>query len=631
MIVTPREPLQRYTIAETRIARPRFGGPLVFDMLTTAALADELSRHLIGGRIQKVLQLDADAIGLEVYAEHQRHFLVASASGRQPRLYLSTARLSADPSWVSPLLLLLRKYARGGQIVSIQQPPLERIIRLSIAKRFFMDKNRQPVEDADDEADEGEIVYVDLIAEIMGRRSNLILVDESGKMLDAIKRVTPDMSRVRPILPGRPYVAPPPQTKLDPRTVGSRQIAELVASDEREGDLASVLVTQLAGFSPQMAREVVFRATRDAQFRLDTGMSPDNEIALKLDVAIKSLLAPLTSGEWQPSIYREDERIVAYGATRLEQFAEECEEETLDSISRAIELAAAEESVAAPVRHAQRRARLVAEIGQAVERAATRLYSIEQEQERAKQVETWRQQGEAIYAHIHEIARGQTSLNADGLEIALDPTLSPSENAQAYFERYRKAQSATANLPELAEAARTELGYLQQLQTLAELAEGIDAIEATRAEWEEWRRPATEQHGGRGPKRPKRRQPIAYRTQRGDTIYTGQNGVENDAVTFDIAGPDDEWLHARGVPGGHVIVRWAGDEDDVVLQRAASLAAWYSSGRTSTSVEVDATKRRYVRKIKGTGPGMVTYRQERTLRVSPQSPEELGLESANRR
>ena len=217
------------------------------------------------------------------------------------------------------------------------------------------------------------------------------------------------------------------------------------------------------------------------------------------------------------------------------------------------------------------------------------------------------------------------------MTITLDPTLSPSDNAQAYFERYRKAQSATANLPELADAARTELNYLQQLQTLADLAEGIDAIEAARSEWEEWRRPAAAQRGGRGPKRPKRRQPIVYRTPRGDTIYIGQNGVENDAVTFDIAGPDDEWLHARGVPGGHVIVRWAGDEDETVLERAAALAAWYSSARTSTSVEVDATKRRYVRKIKGTGPGMVTYRQERTLRVTPSSPEDLGLESANKR
>jgi len=603
----------------------------VFDTLTTSALADELSRRLIGGHIQKVLQLDADSIGLEVYAEHQRQFLVASASGRHPRLYLSSARLSADPSRVTPLLLLLRKYARGGEIVSIQQPPLERIIRLSIAKRFFMDKNRQPVEDVEDETDEGEIVYVDLIAEIMGRRSNLILVDESGKMLDAIKRVTPDMSRVRPILPGHPYVAPPPQTKLDPRTVSSRQIAELVASDERERDLATLLVNHLTGFSPQMAREAVFRASHDIQFRLDTGSSPDNEMALKLDVAIKSLLAPLTSGEWQPSIYREDERVVAYGATRLEQFAEECEEETLDSISRVIELAASEETEAAPVRHAQRRARLVAEIGQAVERAATRLYSIEQEQERAKQVETWRMQGEAIYAHIHEITRGQRVLKVDGREIALDPTLSPSENAQAYFERYRKAQSATANLPELANAARTELSYLQQLQTLADLTEGIDAIEAARYEWEEWRRPAPDQRGRRGPKRPKRRQPIAYQTRRGDLIYTGQNGAENDAVTFGIAGPDDDWLHARGVPGGHIIVRWAGDEDEAILEQAASLAAWYSAGRTSTSVEVDATKRRYVRKIKGTGPGMVTYRQERTLRVPPRGPNELGLELANKR
>jgi predicted ribosome quality control (RQC) complex YloA/Tae2 family protein len=278
------------------------------------------------------------------------------------------------------------------------------------------------------------------------------------------------------------------------------------------------------------------------------------------------------------------------------------------------------------VRHSQRRARLVAEIGQAVDKAATRLHSIEQEQLRARQVERWRQQGETIYAHIHEISRGQKSLEADGMSIDLDATLSPSENAQGYFERYRKAQSATANLPELAQAAQADLNYLRQLQTLADLAEGVDAIEAVRSEWQAWKQPQLpDKRGRRGPARSRRRQPTAYRTSRGDMIYSGHNGPENDAVTFDIAGPDDVWLHARGVPGGHVIIRWAGEETEDVLEQAAALAAWYSAGRTSTTVEVDATKRRYVRKIKGSGPGMVTYRQERTLRVRPRSPEDLGF------
>lgn len=213
---------------------------------------------------------------------------------------------------------------------------------------------------------------------------------------------------------------------------------------------------------------------------------------------------------------------------------------------------------------------------------------------------------------------------AEGQEIELDPALSASENAQEYFERYRKAQSATRNLPEIEADARAEMDYLEQLRALAELAEGIDQIEAIRSEWQEWRHPAGAQTGKKGPRKPKRKQPQAYRTPRGDTIYVGHSGSENEIVTFEIGSPDDIWLHARGVPGGHVLLRWAGEESNDVLEQAAALAAWYSSGRTSTTVEVDATERRYVRKIKGAGPGMVTYRNERTFNVRPQSPADLG-------
>ncbi len=239
------------------------GVPSVFDSLTVAALVDELSLRLLGGHIQKVLQLDADSIGFEIYAEHQRHYLVASAASRNPRLYRSSTRLSADPSSVSPLLLLLRKYARGAEIVSIQQPPLERVIRVSIAKRFFMDKKRGPEEEPENAEEEGEIVYSDLIVEIMGRRSNVILTNESGRILDSIKRVTLDMSRVRPILPGRQYEAPPPQQKHDPRQLHPHDVSRLLSDVTPGTDLSSALVSKLAGFSPQMAREAVYRALGD--------------------------------------------------------------------------------------------------------------------------------------------------------------------------------------------------------------------------------------------------------------------------------------------------------------------------------------------------------------------------------
>ncbi len=597
----------------------------MFDSLTVAALTDELSLRLLGGRIQKVLQLDADSIGLEIYAEHQRQYLVASATSRNPRLYLASTRLSADPSVVSPLLLLLRKYARGAEIVSIQQPPLERIIRMSIAKRFFVDKKHEPQEEPEDEDDEGEIVYSDLIVEIMGRRSNIILTSDEGRIHDAVKRVTPEMSRVRPILPGKHYEPPPPQEKRDPRRLSSSDVVLLFRDIEPGTKLSSALVAHLAGFSPQMAREVAFRAVGDEPFDFTEPLS--SEQCTRLSDAIHALLEPLETSRWDPTVYRNDDgQVVAYAPVPLTYLADETSEEHLDSISRAIELAALDSSSQAPVRHAQRRAQLVAEIDEAVKRASSRIHSIHEEEKRAREVERWRENGELIYAYIHQMAPGDTALDVDGRNIELDPSLSASENAQAYFERYRKAQAATQHLPELAEEAQGTLDYLKQLRTMAELADGIDQIGAVRQEWQEWRQPRESDRGKKGAKQPRRKQPVAYRTRRGDTIYVGHSGPENETVTFDIGGPDDIWLHARGVPGGHVILRWAGDLSDAVLEEAASLAAWFSSGRTSTTVEVDATERRYVRKIKGAGPGMVTYRNEQTLNVKPRSPSDLGLE-----
>ncbi len=594
----------------------------MFDSLTVAALTDELSHRLLGGRIQKVLQLDPDSIGLEIYAEHQRQYLVASASSRNPRVYLASTRLSADPSVVSPLLLLMRKYARGAEIVSIQQPPLERVIRLSIAKRFFMDKKRELQEEPEDDEDEGEIIYSDLIVEIMGRRSNIILTSDEGRIHDAVKRVTPEMSRVRPILPGKHYEPPPPQDKRDPRRLTAADIAKMLRDVEPGTGLASALVANLAGFSPQMAREATFRAMGDQPFDFTEPLS--SEQCERLCGAIQDMLRPLETSRWDPAVYRNAQgQVAAYAPIPMKHLAGEAAEEHIDSISRAIELAAQDSASQAPVRHAQRRAQLVSEIEEALKRAATRVHSIHEEETRAREVERWRESGELIYAYIHQIGPGDTALVVDGQSIDLDPALSASENAQEYFERYRKAQAATQHLPELAAEAQGTLDYLKQLRAMAELSDGIDQIEAVRHEWQDWRQPRDSDRNKKGSKQPRRKQPVAYRTRRGDTIYVGHSGPENEMVTFDIGGPEDIWLHARGVPGGHVILRWAGGESDDVLEAAASLAAWFSSGRTSTTVEVDATERRYVRKIKGAGPGMVTYRNEQTLNVKPRSPEDL--------
>jgi predicted ribosome quality control (RQC) complex YloA/Tae2 family protein len=288
------------------------------------------------------------------------------------------------------------------------------------------------------------------------------------------------------------------------------------------------------------------------------------------------------------------------------------------------------------VAHGERRSRLVHAITGAAERVETRLRALRTELERAEAAELLRRKGEAIYVYTWMIEPGQRTLETDdGLKIALDPGRSPSENAQEYFEQYRKAQRASQGLPERIAQAETERAYLGQMAALAETATAFDDLVTLENEWRDYNGGATKQPNGKPSRKPQRgggsRRPRAYVTPEGHRILIGRSGPQNEQVTFTLSRPEDMWLHARGVGGAHVIVQWQGGEiDSRTLERAAQLAAWYSSAREAGAVEVDYAPRRQVRKIAGAGPGMVTYRNERTIRVPPMSVEAMTAQGSLR-
>jgi predicted ribosome quality control (RQC) complex YloA/Tae2 family protein len=315
----------------------------------------------------------------------------------------------------------------------------------------------------------------------------------------------------------------------------------------------------------------------------------------------------------------------------MEHLAAIGEEKPLQSISEGVELLRESEGETGPRDHAQRRARIVAAIDREQDKVSKRLHSLQEQHKRAASAEKLKTWGEMIYGYIWQIQPGDSQLDVDGFVVPLDPSLSAKDNALAYFEDYRKAQRAGAQLPEHIAEAETELEYLGQLRVQAAHAEGFAAIETIRQEFDEHtggRQPVGERAGSRSKKQAPRK--VAGVTDAaGNLIYIGRSGRENDQVTFDIGGSDDTWLHARGVPGSHVIIRWlrpAEDEDERAVETAAALAAHYSASRDSGLVEVDVTRRRNVRKIKGAGPGMVTYRNERTIAVRPQ--DEASLKAA---
>ena len=624
----------------------------MYDVLTLAAIVNEMNTTALNARIQKVGLVDRLTFAAELYTPGQRRWLVASADGDRARLHLTGSPESLDPELITPFGLLLRKYVRGSILIGVEQEPLERIVRLSIAKRLpplnaGRRRNATPTveePDADDEAeslrldedsvldelDREDITYLQLVIEVMGRHSNIMLLDNDGVIMDAVKHVTPAMSRVRPIWPRLPYTLPPAMERPDPRRLTAAATGDLLSAAKSKDEVARLLVSRLRAVSPQIAREAVFRATGDMATRVEADATDPAAIAREL----RGLYEPLLTSVWEPAVYRRDGAVVAFSSFPLHGLEASSEVEPCPSMSEAARLGDEATSAAAPVSHAQRRERLLATIGAARDRVDARLASLEAQEVRAVEAERLREQGELIYAYLWQINPGDRALEIDGQTIALDPNRSAKDNAAEYFQQYRKAQGASRQLPELEEQATQQLAYLEQLATMVRQAPGFLELEGLANEWDGvaeqfGARPAVQGRGRALPRSSAKadRRPKAIYDAEGHAIYIGRSGRQNDAVTFDVAGADDTWLHARGVPGSHVVIKWRTpmpEEDERTISLAASLAAWYSGSRNSGSIEVDVTRRRHVRKIKGAGPGMVTYRQERTISVAPRDEATLG-------
>jgi predicted ribosome quality control (RQC) complex YloA/Tae2 family protein len=598
----------------------------MFDALTTAALADQLATEIQNARVQQVGMISRQSLWMEIYANRRRRHLIISIEPGRDAVYLQDEEPVFDRQLVTPLLLLLRKYVRGGRIVGIQQPPLERILHLTIARRLAPvapvaeaaeepdldeESDQELAEDDDDE----DVTFVDLVFEIMGRHSNILLVDDDGRIMESAKRVTTAMSRVRPISPKLPYVPPPARDGLDPRRVTAAALTHLIEATPDRKALLRRLPGGVIGLSPQIATEAVYLARAGSEdWPIDLAV---------LAREIRRLFEPLITGTWQPVVYRDEEsRVIAYATQPLRHLGDLYAEEQVESISEAIRLGAGLAGTGSDAgRHAVRANRLAARIESALSRARAKLEALRAEEERHQNREQLREWGELIYGYLWQIKPGDTELVVDGTRVPLDPRLDPKTQARKYLEEYRTGQQADVQIERVRATTERDVAYLDQLHLLAQQAVAIEDIEDIEREWRA-RGQAPVERGPR-PRSSARKRTRPVETVNGNDIFVGRSGADNDHITFDVAGQDDTWLHARGVPGSHVIVRWCGHdrEDEATLMRAAEIAAWFSKSRSSGRVEVDITARRHVRKIKGSGPGLVTYQNERTVSVRPAGPD----------
>lgn len=557
------------------------------DYLTLACLRDRLD-SLLGARVQRVVLPDERSIGLELYAG-KRHQLLLAADPQQPRMLLTPQKPRRGVETATPLLLLLRKWVRSSHLVNVTQPPWERILELHF---------------------DGEAGRCRLVAELIGRYSNLILVGSDDEVLEATKHVGPDINRYRVTLPAHPYQPPPqPPGRQPPTEVSDDEWMTIFATAKPDKPLHRLLTSNLFGVSPMAAREMAFRATGDPEAAVREA-SP-----AAITTALSELFAPMDDGAWSPHVALDHQgNVIAFAPYEPRQFEQI---EPTPSISEAMWRYFQEKLTADA--YAAVRERVEGLIEKAQSRVAHALEQVRAEVVDEEQVEALREAGELLLSYQHQIKPGDREVTVPDYEgeqrsIKLDPTLTAVENAQAYFQRYQKAKRAAEEIPARIRALEADQAYLEQLAADLALAESrpeIDAVHDALVErgWAKKQRHPSSSGQVKGPRR--------FEVE-GFPVFVGRNARQNEKLTFGRAGPEDLWLHVRGRPGAHVVIKNDGRKvPEDVVQRAGELAAYYSSARESNRADVDVTERRFVRRVSGARPGLVTYRNERTLSVEP--------------
>jgi predicted ribosome quality control (RQC) complex YloA/Tae2 family protein len=583
-----------------------------YDSVVTRAVTEDLQQHLAGGRVDKVIQTAEQSIAMLLRAELENQWLVLSAHAQHACVRRTAAKQAAGFSEPSPFVMLLRKHLESARLRSVTQLGVDRVVRLS-----FERANEQTA----------------LIAEIMGRYSNVVLVDREEIVLGALKLVRAAENRVRITLPRHPYVPPPhpmqplpfqDRPKLDPIHAFSGDLASALALLEPGTLLWKALVDYVDGVSPTLAREVAFQAA--GAIAATVAGYHDLSAATTLMSLIRDRFSPLRGA---PSAVWQGGKLVDYAAFPLHYHGAPLK--LYADITRLLDEVFVAPAAADPM--AGQRSPVVSAIEALRKNLRRKVSSLEASLVDDQALAAMRARGEMVLAYQHSIEPDQRELVVPelDLEISLDPHLTPVENARRLFKQYGKARDAAKIVPSLLEDAQQELDYLDQLAVHAALAGDPQSLAAVREELRELtstpedaaRRAKKLQKQIKSGKAPKGRpavHPMRVRASDGTEILVGRSARQNDAVTFSLAGPQDIWLHARQIPGAHVILKVGGraPAPETLLQ-AAMLAASHSQARASTTIPVDYTLVRNVRRIKGAKPGLVHYSGETTLNVRPET------------
>ena len=563
------------------------------DGLTLSFVARELEEALVGGRVDKITQPERDELNILVRNHGRNQWLLLSASAGCARAHVTQER-KVSPLEPPMLCMLLRKHISGGRVRAVRQIHGDRILEIEF-----------------EHLDElGDSARKTLICEFMGRHSNLIFADAQGRILECARRVTENMSSVREVLPGLRYERPPEHGKT-PFDAPEEEIIR--ALEGASGPLHKAIAAAISGLSVQTARELAFRAAgnEDAHTQ-EVDMPP-------VAAAVARALREVREQPEPALLFAEDGEpvdVVAFryksrAALRAERF--ETISEAMDAFYRARDRAD---------RVKQKSAALHRVLKNNIERCERKLALQKEALLGSERMEEYRVKGELLTASLHLAKKGMKSVTIPNyyeegtpdLEVQLDEKLSPGQNAQRYFKLYQKARSAKRLAAEQVEKTTEELDYLEgQMLNLSACEEESELAEL-REELEKYGY-VRKNHNRRQMKKLEPSRPMRFDSPTGIPILVGKNNLQNDKLTS-TAEPNEWWLHAKDMPGSHVIVLSA-DPDEETLRMAARLAARYSKGASAGKVPVDMTRRRYVKKPAGAKPGFVIYTNQKTVLAEP--------------
>ncbi|CAH0346923.1 NFACT RNA binding domain-containing protein [Bacillus sp. CECT 9360] len=568
-----------------------------FDGLFTKAMTEELSGLLKGGRINKIHQPYKNEAILVIRSGGKNHKLLLSAHPSYARVQISQESYD-NPKEPPMFCMMMRKHLEGYVIEDIYQSGLDRMI-------IFEVKGRNEL---------GDVSQKQLIVEIMGRHSNIILVDKEKHMiLDSIKHVSYAVNSYRAVLPGQDYKAPPAQEKVNPFTAKEEEILQRL--DFNAGKLDKQIVDHFSGVSPLFAKEVIHRAGLANRSTLP-------ETFLKL-------IDRLAKKDYSPTLIADGNKEAFYMIPLEHLQGESRPFATLSEMLDRFYFGKAQRD-----RVKQQGNDLERFISNEIEKNEKKVKKLERTLKESERSEQYQLFGELLTANLYQAKKGMKDIEVsnyyeeDGriVIIPLNPQKTPSENAQKYFTRYQKAKNAIGIVQQQIKLANEEVAYFDTLLQQLHSASPKD-IEEIREELQEEGYLKKKQR--KGMKKPAHAKPQldSYVSSDGDVIFVGKNNKQNDYLTNKFARRDEIWLHTKDIPGSHVVIRNENPSEQTIKE-AGVLAAYFSKAKDSSSVPVDFTKVRHVKKPSGAKPGFVIYDNQQTIFVTPDADQVIGMKEA---